>query len=141
MQTSTNDIGRQFWTILVAEDDAILRSLYASSLRRAGHVVWEAADGAEVLSKIQSHSPELLLLDIWMPVMNGLEVLERLGGSAQAIGIKVVVLSHQEDADTRLEGFALGVEDYWTKDLSLDTLCERVQQLLSTAEAPPWRSD
>ena len=74
-----------------------------------------------------------------MPVMNGLEVLEHLGGKAEAVGIKVVVLSHHEDADTRLEGFALGVEDYWTKDLSLDELCQRVNELLRVAETPPWR--
>jgi len=141
MQTSSNEIRHLTTTILVAEDDADLRSLYAGSLRRAGHVVWEAADGAEVLGLVRTHYPELILLDIWMPVMNGLEVLEHLGGKAEAVGIKVVVLSQQDDADTRLEGFALGVEDYWTKDLSLDELCERVQELLRLAEAPPWRRE
>jgi DNA-binding response OmpR family regulator len=74
-----------------------------------------------------------------MPIMNGLEVLEHLAREAEAVGIKVVLLSHQDDADTRFEGFALGVEDYWTKDLSLGELCERVQELLQLAETQRWR--
>ncbi len=78
---------------------------------------------ARRLRLVRAHSPELLLLDIWMPVMNGLEVLENLRGNTQAVGVKVVVLSQQDDADTHLEGYALGIEDYWTKDLSLDELC------------------
>ena len=84
-----------------------------------------------------AHAPGLLLLDIWMPILNGLEVLEHLGRSSEAVGVKVVVLSNLSDADTRLEGFALGVDDYWTKDLSLVELCARIQRLLSLAPIPP----
>jgi len=141
MQTLSSEIRHLTTTILVAEDDADLRSLYAGSLRRAGHVVWEAGDGAEVISLVRTHCPQILLLDIWMPVMNGLEVLEHLGGKAEAVGIKVIVLSNQDDADTRLEGFALCADDYWTKDLSLDDLCARVQELLRLAETTPWRRE
>ena len=141
MQTSSDEIRRLTSTIVVAEDDAVLRSLYAGALVRAGHIVWEAADGAMALNLVRLHSPELLLLDIWMPVMNGFEVLEHLGRSAQGVGVKVVVLSQQEDSDTRLEGFALGIDDYWTKDFSLDVLCERVQDLLRPAETQPWRGE
>ena len=91
--------------------------IYAQSLRLAGHCVWEAEDGGQALELVRSRSPELLLLDIWMPIFNGLEVLERLKTTPQAVGLKVVVLSNHHDADTRLEGSALGVVDYWTKDL------------------------
>lgn len=124
-------------TIVLAEDDANLRALYAEWLRRAGHRVWEAADGAEALAYVRAHRPDLLLLDIWMPILNGLEVLEHLGRAAEAVGLKVVVLSHQSDADTRLEGFALGVADYWTKDLSLSELTTRIDALLGQADPSP----
>src|SRR5262249_22040116 len=87
-------------TIVVAGGDCDLRSLYASSLRRAGHDVWEAADGGEALRLVRAHSPELLLLDIWMPVLNGLEVLEMLRGNPDYVGVKVVVLTQHDDADT-----------------------------------------
>lgn len=126
-------------TIVLAEDDADQRTLLAGYLRREGHVVWEASDGGKAVGLVRAHAPALLLLDIWMPVLNGLEVLEHLGRSPQAMGMKVVVLSQFGDADTRLEGFALGVDDYWTKDLSLDELCARIQHLLDLAPIPPVR--
>jgi DNA-binding response OmpR family regulator len=130
MQSLIKPGGKSRATIVLAEDDADLRAVYAECLRRAGHVVVEAADGAEALSMVRAHVPELLLLDIWMPILNGLEVLEHLGRTSEAVGLKVVVLSQLSDADTWLEGFALGVEDYWTKDLSLADLCARIEQLI-----------
>jgi DNA-binding response OmpR family regulator len=117
-------------TIVLADDDSDLRAIYAQCLRQAGHVVWEAEDGAQALALVRSRSPGLLLLDIWMPILNGLEVLERLTSAPEAVGLKVVVLSHQDDADTRLEGFALGVADYWMKDMSVVDLCDRIEQIM-----------
>ncbi len=73
-------------TIVLAEDDADLRVLCAQWLRRAGHRVWEAADGAEALSAVMAHRPDLLLLDIWMPILNGLEVLEHLSRAEHGVG-------------------------------------------------------
>lgn len=121
-------------TIVLAEDDSDLRAIYTQSLRNAGHVVWEAEDGGQALALVRSRSPELLLLDVWMPILNGLEVLERLKSAPEAVGLKVVVLSNQHDADTRLEGSALGVVDYWTKDMAVVDLCGRVEQIMRTAE-------
>src|SRR5271155_2930344 len=120
-------------TIVLADDDSDLRAIYARRLREGGHVVWEAIDGGQALALVRDHAPEMLLLDIWMPVMNGLEVLERLAGTREAVGLKIVVLSHQSDADTRLEGFALGVLDYWTKDMRVDELLSRIETLLRPA--------
>jgi DNA-binding response OmpR family regulator len=137
MQSYGESSGKVTATIVLAEDDADLRTLLAECLRREGHVVWEACDGSEAVGLVRAHAPALLLLDIWMPVLNGLEVLEHLGRSSEAMGMKVVVLSHLGDADTRLEGFALGVDDYWTKDFSLVEFCARIQRLLGLAPIPP----
>jgi DNA-binding response OmpR family regulator len=137
MQSSGESPGKVTTTIVLAEDDGDLRAILAGCLRRDGHVVWEASDGGEAVTLVRAHGPSLLLLDIWMPVLNGLEVLEHLGRSPEAVGVKVVVLSNLGDADTRLEGFALGVDDYWTKDLSLVELCARVQRLIGPASPPP----
>lgn len=137
MQTHGQSSEKVTTTIVLAEDEADLRTLLATCLRREGHVVWEARDGGEAVSLVRAHAPRLLLLDIWMPILNGLEVLEQLGQSVEAIGVKVVVLSQLSDADTRLEGFALGVDDYWIKDLSLDEFCMRIQRLLHVAGGPP----
>lgn len=137
MQSFGESPGKVKAAIVLAEDDADLRRILAECLRREGHLVWEACDGGEAVNLVRTHAPALLLLDIWMPVLNGLEVLEHLGRTSEAVGVKVVVLSNLGDADTRLEGFALGVADYWTKDLSLVEFCERVQHLLERALVPP----
>ncbi|WP_165071659.1 response regulator transcription factor [Paludisphaera rhizosphaerae] len=121
--------------IVLAEDEPDLRALYAECLRRLGYVVWEAADGVEATDQVRTHRPDVLLLDHWMPVLNGLEVLEQLRDAREAIGLKVVMLTHQRDAETRLEGFALGASAYWTKDLSLAELGARIQALLDPANA------
>jgi DNA-binding response OmpR family regulator len=130
MQSADEVSANMAATIVLAEDDSDLRAIYAQCLRQAGHIVWEAEDGAQALTMVRSRSPELLLLDIWMPIFNGLEVLEQLASAPEAVGLKVVVLSHQVDADTRLEGFALGVADYWTKDMSVVDLCDRIEQIM-----------
>jgi DNA-binding response OmpR family regulator len=137
MQSFGESPGKVITTIVLAEDEADLRCLLADCLRREGHIVWEASDGGEAVSLVRAHLPGLLLLDIWMPVLNGLEVLEQLGRTTEAVGMKVVVLSQLGDGDTRLEGFALGVDDYWTKDFSLVEFCARIQRLLGLAPIPP----
>jgi DNA-binding response OmpR family regulator len=127
-------------TIVLAEDDSDLRAIYAHCLREAGHVVWEAVDGGQALALVRAHVPELLLLDIWMPILNGLEVLERLAGTPEGVGLKIVVLSRQDDADTRLEGFALGVVDYWTKDMPVAELRDRIERMTRPTSEPAGRS-
>jgi len=131
MQSLGVTSGKASATIVLAEDEADLRALYADCLRRNGYIVWEAADGAEAISLVRAHTPDLLLLDIWMPVLNGLEVLEQIARAPEAVGVRVVVLSHANDADTRLEGFALGVDDYWTKDMTLADLCAGIEHLVT----------
>src|SRR4051794_16315547 len=79
MQSFGEKTGKVMATIVLAEDEADLRALLAECLRRDGHIVWEACDGGEAVSLVRAHAPALLLLDIWMPVLNGLEVLEHLG--------------------------------------------------------------
>jgi DNA-binding response OmpR family regulator len=122
--------------IVLAEDDADLRAIYAECLRRDGHQVWEAGDGAEALDLVRLHCPSLLIVDFWMPILNGLEVLEHLINTPESVGLNIVVLTHQNDSDTRLEGFALGIRDYWTKDLTLDALRRRVRDILEHTSTP-----
>jgi DNA-binding response OmpR family regulator len=137
MQSTAEIPGKVKATIVLAEDEADLRALYAECLRRDGHVVLEAADGGEAVSLVRDRAPDLLILDIWMPILNGLQVLEHLNRTPVATGLKVAVLSQMGDADTRLEGFALGALEYWTKDLSLFELCERIQRLMRISPGPP----
>lgn len=115
-------------TIVLAEDDPGLSALYTTALEVDGHRVHPATDGARALELAQAVAPDLLLLDLWMPILNGFEVLEYLR-SHGGFRFKVVMLSNHTDADKRLQGFALGVDDYWTKDLTLADLRGRVGEL------------
>lgn len=134
----TGDLtGPHALTIVLAEDEPALNALYATVLRGAGHCVHPATDGAQALELARGVAPDLLILDLWMPILNGLEVLEYLR-SRGGFSFKVVMLSNHSDADKRLEAFALGVDDYWTKDLTLMELLERVRELSrGVAAAPP----
>jgi len=118
--------------IVLADDESDLRTVYAEVLRRAGHEILEACDGREALEQVAAHRPDLLLLDVWMPVLNGFEVLDRLRDEPLATTLKVVMLSNLGDGETRLEGFSAGVSDYWVKGLALDDLLDRVHRTLAT---------
>lgn len=118
-------------TIVLADDEPDLRAVYAEVLRREGYEVLEATDGREALALVNERQPDLLLLDVWMPHMNGFEVLDRLRNDAHATTLKVVMLSNLSDADTRLEGFSAGVRDYWVKGITLDDLRDRVRRTLA----------
>ncbi len=141
MQASADKHGSAGARIVLAEADGERRLSFAESLRRGGHIVWEAADGAQAVNLVRTHAPELLLVGIWLPVLNGLEVLEQLAAIPAAAGLKVVVLSPLADADTQLEGLALGVEDHWTTDIPVDDLCKRVDELIRAARTSPLHSD
>jgi DNA-binding response OmpR family regulator len=126
-------------TIVLAEDDADLRALYAAYLRSAGFHVLEAADGQQALHMVRAHRPPLLLLDIWMPVMNGFEVLDGLRNDAAAASTKVVMLSCLGDADARLQCFGVGAVEYLVKGLPLADLLKQVEHSLASrpSEATP----
>jgi len=120
--------------IVLADDEPDLRAIYSTCLRAAGHQVWEACDGEEAIVLVIHRKPALLILDVWMPKLNGFEVLERLRDEPDSSNLKVVMLSNLGDSDTRLESFSVGVADYWVKGLSLTELQERVERVLADVE-------
>jgi DNA-binding response OmpR family regulator len=124
-------------TIVLADDEEDFRTIYGATLREAGYQVWDAADGAEAIRAVREHVPDLLLLDVWMPILNGFEVVEAMRHDPLSGSVKVVMLSCVDDADARLEGFAAGVVDYWIKGLSLAELRQRVDRTLGEARGGP----
>ena len=118
-------------SIVLADDDEDLRAIYAPCLRSAGHAVWEAAGGLEALELVRKHRPGLLILDVWMPQLNGFEVLESLRYDPASTGLKVLMLSNMGDADTRLECFEMGAVEYLVKGLPLADLLAKVVELLA----------
>ena len=117
--------------ILLVEDDRFLRRAAEASLRQRGFAVTVAADGEEALAKVRTEIPDLILLDLLMPKVTGIEVLRALRAEEATKGIRVLILSNssrEQDLEAIKE---LGVTDYLVKaNLSLQELGDRVAQLL-----------
>jgi two-component system response regulator MtrA len=117
--------------ILVADDDEDILGLVKAVLERSGHDVVTVTDGAEALTKVRLRKPDLAVLDITMPHVDGLEVLRRLRADAETTSLPVVLLSAQaQEADIE-RGFATGATAYVKKPFSPRELAARVDELLA----------
>jgi DNA-binding response OmpR family regulator len=117
--------------ILLVEDDRFLRRACEVGLRQRGFAVQSAVDGEEALRMCQAARPALILLDLLMPKVTGLEVLRALRADATLREIPVLVLSNSSREDDVREVNGLGVAGYFVKaNLSLQELGDRVGQLL-----------
>ena len=113
--------------ILVADDEDRIRRLIVDFLIREGYHTIEASNGAQVLSLCTSEHPDLIILDIMMPVVDGLTALEEL---RKTTDIPVILLTAKSTEHDQLSGFRLGADDYITKPFSPSLLVVRVQALL-----------
>lgn len=122
-------------TILVADDDPHIRQLLVFALAKAGLETIEAADGEETLRIAESQQPDLIVLDINMPRMDGLEVCRRLRAEG---GLPILFLSSRDDEIDRILGIELGADDYVTKPFSPREVVARVMAVLrrTAAQAP-----
>jgi CheY-like chemotaxis protein len=117
--------------ILLVEDDRFLRRACETSLRRRGFSVTVAVDGEDALDKVRQAPPDLILLDLLMPRMTGIEVLRTLRAQEPTRGIPVLILSNSSRGQDAEEIWTLGVSDYLVKaNLSLQELGDRVTRLL-----------
>jgi len=117
--------------VLVVEDDRFLRRACEASLRRRGLTVLGAGDGEEGLRLARAEAPDLILLDVLMPKLTGLEVLQALRGAEATRSIPVLILSNSSSPRDLEAIAALGVAGYWVKaNLSLQELGDRVTCLL-----------
>ena len=113
--------------ILLVDDDPHLREMLGYALRREGYEVLEAGDGAQALRVVESESVDLLVLDVMMPELDGLEVCRRLRRDSQ---VPIVFLSSKAEELDRVLGLELGGDDYVTKPFSPRELLSRVKAVL-----------
>lgn len=102
-------------TILIAEDEPVLREAYVTILRHAGYEVVEAEDGRQALDKVTADPPDLLVLDMLMPGKTGLEVLRDSRMQKVRCSVKVIAFTNLSDPDTIEELRSLGVDRYLLK--------------------------
>ena len=117
-------------SVLVADDDADIRDLVVFKLEQAGLDVTAVADGSAALDALARHRPDLVLLDVMMPGLSGLDVLRRIRADEQLRALKVLLLTARaRDVDVD-DGFTAGADDYVTKPFSPRELLHRVNTLL-----------
>jgi type IV pilus assembly protein PilB len=119
--------------VLVADDDPQMRRLIRSILERDGYDVVEAADGLDALDQVESRSFDLMLLDIDMPRLDGLGVLEELRARIKTSGVPVIVLTARTD-DTETRVLDLGAQDFLSKPVQPNSLQARVKAVLRRAK-------
>ena len=118
--------------ILVADDDAHIRDVLRIALAQAGFEVTEVADGKEALREATRSEPDLIVLDIGMPEMDGLEVCRELRKTSQ---IPILFLTAQGDEIDRVVGLELGADDYVSKPFSPREVIARIRAILKRAGA------
>jgi two-component system phosphate regulon response regulator PhoB len=119
--------------VLIVDDDPELRLLARRALDKDGHSIREATDGAQGLERIADWRPDLVVLDLVMPEMDGLEVLRRLRSEPATKRLPVLVLTAHGDETSTRAGFDLGATDYLTKPFSMPQLAARVRACLARA--------
>jgi CheY-like chemotaxis protein len=121
--------------ILVVDDDAETRMLFARRLEHEGYRVSQASDGGQAIERIADRDPDLVLLDIQMPGLNGLEVLTRVRAEHTARELPVIMATANQDDEMLERALALGANDYIVKPFSSRVLLARVK--LRLADRPP----
>ena len=121
-------------TILVVDDDAHIRQVITFALAKAGFRTIEAADGQQALERFAREAPDLVVLDIVMPELDGTEVCRRLRRGSQ---VPIVFLSSKDEEIDRILGLELGGDDYVAKPFSPRELVARVRAKLRAAGGDP----
>ncbi len=132
--TAGTDAENEVKSILIVEDDDVLRQTLAYNLEKEGYTVYAAADGAAALEQGRAHEPDLIVLDIMLPVLDGLSVCRILRREIDAL---IIMLSARANEVDKIVGLDAGADDYLTKPFSLGELLARVRAVLRRQPKPP----
>ncbi|SEP71843.1 diguanylate cyclase (GGDEF) domain-containing protein [Ectothiorhodospira magna] len=120
--------------ILIIDDDPTIRLMIRVGLSRQGYTIIEAEDGQPGVEAFASHRPDLILLDVTMPKMNGFEVVRTIRAQSEGAWIPILMLTSAEDVQSIDTAFQAGATDFMTKPINLPLLSRRIRYVLSGAE-------
>lgn len=120
---------------LVVDDDVDLLDLTTYALRREGYTVFAAVDGAQALARWESENPNIILLDVSLPKLNGLEVCRRIRHNSET---PIILLTARDEEEDIVRGLQLGADDYVTKPFSMKQLMARMKTVLRRYETDPY---
>lgn len=116
--------------VLIIEDEKSLIDVLAYNLRNEGFEVLSATDGMDGLNQARAHHPDIILLDLMLPVMEGLEVCRQLRSDSRTHKIPVLMLTSKSEEVDEIVGFRMGADDYVTKPFKIKPLIQRIKALL-----------
>lgn len=128
-------------TILIIDDEPELIKLLDYNLTKAGYLAISAKDGAAGLEAARKYSPELIILDIMMPGLDGWEVCKKLRADPSTASTPLLMLTAKAEEGDRVLGLELGADDYVTKPFGIREVLARVKALLRRAEVSPDRQE
>jgi two-component system phosphate regulon response regulator PhoB len=127
--------------ILIIEDERALTDVLTYNLQREGYEPVVAHDGQEGLRKAQTLLPDAVLLDLMLPVRNGLEVCRELRAGERTRTLPIIMLTARAEETDQVVGFSLGADDYVTKPFSVKVLMERIKALLRRRDTDSDQAD
>ncbi len=129
------------YRILIIDDEQDILEFVKYNLERDGYEVFTASDGAEGLQKALAVKPHLILLDMMMPVLDGMETCKAIRNSPLLKNVMVVFLSAVGDEEAQIGGYEAGADDYISKPIKMNILRSRVQAILKRIELPAETDD
>src|SRR5687767_9519233 len=123
--------------ILFVDDEEQIRRLLSSFLTRRGYQVQTAVDGQEALDLLESYTPDLVITDVNMPNIDGVELTRRLRGHQRLGTIPIIMLSAKVQTDELLAGYAEGDDEYVPKPIEMRILAAKVESLLRRVQPAP----
>ncbi len=123
--------------ILVADDEKDIVELIAYNLEREGFAVSRAYDGQKALEMVNAEKPDLLILDLMMPEMPGMELCARIRRQEATASLPIIMLTAKSDPVDKILGLEIGADDYITKPFEVRELIARVRAVLRRSERPP----
>lgn len=115
--------------VLIIEDDAALAEVLSYNLKQAGYDVFVARDGADGLQQAQLRGPDMIILDLMLPLIDGLEVCRRIRSDSAMQNALIIMLTAKAEESDQVVGFSMGADDYVTKPFSVKVLLERIKAL------------
>lgn len=125
--------------ILIVEDEAKIARFVQLELMHEGYEVQTAGDGLSGLQAAQSWQPDLLILDLMLPALSGIEVCRRLRAGEQTESMPILMLTAKDDVSDKVTGLDMGADDYMTKPFAIEELLARIRALLKPARRAPGR--
>jgi len=117
--------------ILLVEDNEMNRDMLSRRLARQGHDVVVAVDGAEGIEKARAEKPDIVLMDMSLPILDGWEATRRIRADAETAALPVIALTAHAMNSDREQALAAGCDDYDTKPIELERLLEKIDRLLA----------